>query len=133
MGTCECRCVDVRERPAAAAAAAVAAGVATFQACLACGAPWGRVAWGGLHAGVLPPKLRMSSAVSAGVWLGVVGAAIAPPTAPRRWSLTGLAPLLLVGAVLNAISPSKPERWWAVVAGLEAALVWAVAREGAES
>jgi hypothetical protein len=75
----------------------------------------------------------MSSAVSAGVWLGVVGAAIAPPTAPRRWSLTGLAPLLLVGAVLNAISPSKPERWWAVVAGLEAALVWAVAREGAES
>ena len=49
------------------AATAGLAVVAAFQVALAAGAPWGRAAWGGQHQGRLPARLRIASAVAAGV------------------------------------------------------------------
>jgi hypothetical protein len=47
----------------ALAAAAILAVLGVFQLALIAGAPLGRLAWGGQHE-VLPPKLRLGSAVS---------------------------------------------------------------------
>ena len=41
-------------------------GLVIFQTLLAFGAPFGKAAWGGQHDAVLPQKLRISSAISAG-------------------------------------------------------------------
>ena len=35
-----------------------------FQLCLVAGKQWGHLAWGGLHKGKLPKKLRIASALS---------------------------------------------------------------------
>lgn len=104
---------------------ALLAVVAAFQLGLAAGAPWGAAAWGGQHPGVLPRNLRIASGVAAVVvypllialvlasaglitdgWLPVDGTLI-------MWVL---AALLGVGAVMNFISPSPPERRWGAVA-----------------
>ncbi len=120
-------------RPATVTAAAIAVGVAGFQTALAAGAPWGAAAWGGAHPGVLPESLRVSSAVSAAAWAAIaVGISTLPPR-PRRLLQTGLVPLLGVATVLNVISPSPPERWWALVAASEAALLWVARSEPRQS
>lgn len=99
--------------------------VAAFQLGLALGAPWGAAAWGGQNPGVLPQRLRIASGVAAVVvypliialvlasagliddgWLPVDGTLI-------MW---GLAALLGIGAVMNFVSPSPPERRWRAVA-----------------
>lgn len=104
---------------------ALLAVVAVFQLGLALGAPWGAAAWGGQHPGVLPQRLRIASGIAAVVvyplvialvlasagliddgWLPVDGT-------PIMW---GLAALLGVGAVMNFLSPSPPERRWGAVA-----------------
>lgn len=47
--------------------------MAGFQLMLALGAPWGRLVWGGFHSGRLPPKLRLGSLASVGIYLcGIV-------------------------------------------------------------
>ena len=99
--------------------------IAAFQLALALGAPWGAAAWGGQNPGVLPQPLRIASGVaavivypliialvlgSAGViddgWLPVDGTVI-------MWAL---AALFGVGAVMNFVSRSPPERRWGAVA-----------------
>lgn len=99
--------------------------VTAFQLGLAFGAPWGAAAWGGQNPGVLPQRLRIASGIAAVViypllialvlasagmiddgWLPVDGTLI-------MW---GLAALLGVGAVMNFVSPSRPERKWGAVA-----------------
>ncbi len=101
---------------AAVVALALLAALAVFQGLLAAGLPLGRFAWGGQHE-VLPPNLRIGSAVSIGLYAafavlilqaagaisplpdGVAGVAI--------WVLTGY---LVLGIGMNAISRSRPER-----------------------
>lgn len=91
--------------------------VAMFQACLAAGAPWGRLAWGGRSA-ILPIGLRLASFVA--IFLYVLFAAIlldrvgltrllAWPVVAERgiWVMVGLFGL---GIVLNLISRSLAER-----------------------
>ncbi|MGY1731428.1 hypothetical protein ACI798_07895 [Geodermatophilus sp. SYSU D01045] len=100
----------------AAVGTALLAALAVFQLALAGGAPLGRFAWGGQHV-VLPPRLRVGSVVSIGVYaavaLLVLQAAGAVDLLPRglvevgMWVLTGYFGL---GVVLNAISRSRPER-----------------------
>jgi hypothetical protein len=99
--------------------------IAAFQLALALGAPWGAAAWGGQNPGVLPSRLRIASGVaavvvypliivlvlaSAGIidagWLPVDGTLI-------MWVLAGL---LGVGAIMNFVSRSAPERRWGAVA-----------------
>lgn len=96
-----------------------------FQLGLALGAPWGAAAWGGQNPGVLPQPLRIASGVAALVvypliialvlasariiddrWLPVDGT-------PIMWAL---AAVLGVGAVMNFVSRSPPERRWGAVA-----------------
>jgi hypothetical protein len=99
--------------------------ITAFQLALAFGAPWGAAAWGGQNPGVLPQPLRIASGVAAVVvypliialvlasagligdgWLPVNGTLI-------MWALAGL---LGVGAVMNFVSRSAPERRWGAVA-----------------
>ncbi|CAN7163837.1 hypothetical protein [Devosia sp. LjRoot3] len=90
-------------------------GLALFQANLAAGAPWGRLAWGGQYQR-LPLGLRIGSAVSiliyagfAAIVLGKAGlvAVSGDWLGPATW---GIAAFLALGTVMNAISRSMPER-----------------------
>jgi hypothetical protein len=110
---------------AAILAVVLLVGIAAFQLALALGAPWGAAAWGGQHPGVLPRRFRIASGIaalvvypliialvlaSAGIisdgWLPVDAALI-------MWALAGL---LGLGAVMNFVSRSPPERRWGAVA-----------------
>lgn len=110
---------------AAVLAVVLLVAIAAFQLALALGAPWGAAAWGGQHPGVLPRRFRIASGIaalvvypliialvlaSAGIigdgWLPVDGALI-------MWALAGL---LGIGAVVNFVSRSAPERRWGAVA-----------------
>lgn len=109
----------------AIAGAALMGVVILFQIALFAGAPWGSVAWGGRHPGVLPARLRVASAFSAVLlaflaWVilaaaGVVTSAPLPEDwlTPAAWAMTGY---FALGVLANLASRSKPERWWAVVA-----------------
>jgi hypothetical protein len=98
--------------------------VAAFQLALALGAPYGRAAWGGAHGGVLPPRLRGASAfVGLVVYPGVIAVVLSASglidadLAPGRAAVTMwvLATFFLLGAIANAVSRSRVERWWAPV------------------
>jgi hypothetical protein len=112
-------------RGAAIVAAILLAAIVVFQLALALGAPLGDAAWGGQHAGVLPPRLRIASGVAASAiyplfilvvlasarvieadWLPVKGRV-------AMWTLAGL---LTLGALANFASRSKRERYWGPVA-----------------
>lgn len=90
--------------------------MAGFQAALALGAPWGRASYGGQHVGRLPGNLRAASAVSVPVYLGAAAALTSGRTPPKaRRLLNGVLTVVGAGgAVVNALSPSWPERGWAV-------------------
>jgi asparagine N-glycosylation enzyme membrane subunit Stt3 len=95
-----------------------------FQLALAAGAPFGVAAWGGQNPGVLPGRLRVASAVVGLVvypviLLVILAAAgiIAVDWLPfdpvlACWFLAGF---FALGALVNAISRSPPERIWAIV------------------
>ena len=97
-------------------ATALLGGLALFQAGLAAGQPWGRLAWGGQHV-VLPPRLRVGSAVSivlyALIAAVVLTAAALTELVPQRfagvaiWVLVGY---FALGVLLNGISRSRQER-----------------------
>jgi hypothetical protein len=92
--------------------------IATFQVALALGAPLGQAAWGGRKPR-LPTRLRIGSAVAAGIWifaalivLGRAGSAVSPlPGAVERWGTWILVGLLVVGALMNFASSSRWERY----------------------
>ena len=116
-------------KPAAYLAIAAIAGVALFQVGLAAGRPWGRAAWGGQHHGVLPTRFRIASAVAAiAVYPLLIAYIAASAGLTPGWALPGagaammwaLAGFFLLGAVMNAVSRSPIERWWAPVALLVA-------------
>lgn len=113
-------------RTAGRAAAALLTGVAGFQLALAAGAPWGVVAYGGAHPGVLPDELRLASAVAAPVYGALAAvAAGAGGTRLRRGVLRGTTALLAVACAVNLASPSLPERLlWVPVTAAAAVLAW---------
>lgn len=88
-----------------------------FQTALACGAPWGRLAWGGAHR-VLPRRLRIGSLTSVVLYVafavlllsrtGVLPGGDSAPVIVLTWVLFGYS---VVGVVLNGISRSRAERW----------------------
>lgn len=100
---------------AALSACIILASLAIFQVALIAGAPLGAFAWGGTHK-VLPPKLRVSSAISILIYLFIaliiLSKAGIMPTAGSAsgvgmWVVAGY---FWLGVMLNAISRSKPER-----------------------
>jgi hypothetical protein len=108
-------------------AGALLLGVAACQVCLAAGAPWGTASYGGSHAGVLPSKLRRSSAITSvvyGALAAVAGTTLVEPVWRRR-VLTGAAPVMGAGAVMNLASPSLVERLiWTPVTVALAVTLW---------
>jgi hypothetical protein len=92
--------------------------IASFQAALALGAPLGRAAWGGTNER-LPPRFRIASFVSAGVWvlaalviLGRAGYSVSPMHADvARWGTYVLVGVLSLSGIANTISSSKWERF----------------------
>ncbi len=61
---------DIAQRAARVAVAGFGV-VATFQLALTLGAPWGRATLGGFNEGTLPPALRVVSAVSMAMFIGM--------------------------------------------------------------
>jgi hypothetical protein len=117
---CDARCDPAPHPPVTAAAALIATAIllalAGLQAQLAAGRPLGRFAWGGAH-DVLPPGLRIASAVSialyAAIAVALLDAAALVDALPGGWTATAawvLAGYFLVGVALNAASRSPPER-----------------------
>jgi hypothetical protein len=107
-------------------AAVLLAVIAIFQAALALGAPWGEAAWGGQNPGVLPRNLRIASGIAAVAVYPLLIVLVLTGTGfiDDGWLpidstvlMWALAALLTVGAVMNAVSRSPRERWWALVAG----------------
>lgn len=97
--------------------------VALFQIALACGAPFGRAAWGGQQPGVLPSRLRVMSGVAGAVVYpaiivtvlaagGIAGDWLGAAARPVMWVLTAI---FGIGTVMNAVSRSPLERIWAPV------------------
>jgi hypothetical protein len=124
-------------RIAAVAAAIGFAGIALFQGALAAGAPLGRAAWGGAHAGQLPGGLRIASGVAILVWAaasllllrrGGLGV-LAIPEGAAVWGAWILCGLSAVGALMNLASSSGWERFfWAPYALILAGLCAVAAR-----
>jgi hypothetical protein len=127
--------VALTPRAAARTTGALLAGIGTFQACLAVGAPWGRFAYGGRHEGRLPESFRRVSAVAAPVY-GVTAAVVLSETgSPRlqRSVLSGVAIFMAVGTALNLASRSPGERMlWTPLCALTAVLAGA-ARPSAQT
>lgn len=101
--------------------------IGVFQAALAAGAPWGRAAYGGAHPGVLPPRLRATSAAAAGAYGGLAYLVWTDRLEPgaQRWAYSGLSALFAVGTVMNALSRSPVERAvWTPVAGTLSIALW---------
>ena len=113
---------DPRQRRLSLLVAGGFAAVVAFQLALVAGAPWGSAAWGGTTPGRLPTELRVASAFAGCFYVaaaltalarGGVGRSAIPYAFSRRamWALTAL---MAVGAVMNAASPGRWERYgWA--------------------
>lgn len=115
----------------------IAFGVAVFQVCLACGAPWGAFAFGGANLGRLPLRYRIISAASlliyaiqAAVYAQAAGLVAFPLVASSlTWLLWVFVGFFALGTIMNAISRSKPERYtWTpiMVVSLVCALIVAL-------
>lgn len=122
---------ELAVRIAAAGAAGGFVFFAGFQLLLALGAAWGSAAYGGFHEGVLPPRLRIASAVSAVVLVAAAlvvlghgeywGASL--PSGIFYWGTWLLVALTTLSALANSASSSNWERFlWAPVALLLAFL-----------
>ena len=101
---------------AAIVASVILGGLALFQAGLAAGRPWGRLAWGGQHV-VLPSRLRIGSAVSIALYAGIV-AVLLTAAGLVGWLPQGFADVAIwvlvgyfaLGVLMNGISRSRAER-----------------------
>ena len=101
---------------AAVVACLALGGLAVLQICVAAGAPWGRLVWGGAHR-VLPRGLRIASAASvllyagfAAVLLSRAGIVPGDDSIAIRILTWVLFAYFAVGVVMNAVSRSRAER-----------------------
>jgi hypothetical protein len=100
--------------------------VVIFQACLAAGVPWGAASMGGKFPGKYPPKMRVVALLNILILLliAVIGLSRAdlfftqmlPFSKPAMWVVVIF---FVFGTVMNIITPSKIERIWAPVAGIQ--------------
>jgi hypothetical protein len=97
--------------------------VIIFQGCLAAGVPWGAASMGGRYPGKYPPKMRVVAIINILILLFMAAIVLAEADLllPQLKSFSGIAiwiiaGYLVIGTVLNTITPSKIERIWAPVA-----------------
>jgi hypothetical protein len=96
--------------------------IAIFQIALAAGAPYGEAAWGGRQGKILPRNYRIASALSCVFFFfsilvvlsatGIIDLFNSSFANGYMWFLTVY---LGLGIIMNAISRSKIERFWAPV------------------
>ncbi|MEQ6903347.1 hypothetical protein [Nocardioides sp. YIM 152588] len=110
-----------------AATAATLLVLADFQGALACGAPWGRAAYGGSRPGTLPGRLRAVSGLAAlayGTGAVLILRGTGSPAARSR-AFTALSAVMALGTVANGASRSPVERaLWTPLTAASAALAW---------
>ena len=100
--------------------------VILFQLCLAIGIPWGAASMGGKYPGKYPPKMRIAAVLNILVliFLSLIVLVRANMILTHLLSFSKFAIWFVVvfsaiGTVLNTITPSKIERIWAPLAGLQ--------------
>jgi hypothetical protein len=105
--------------------ASVTCGVVGFQMALAAGAPWGRIAMGGVNPGALPPSSRVAALVQAALLAAMAGVVLARAGVVPWWArvsrplVWGVVAITAISFALNLLTPSASERaLWAPVAGL---------------
>lgn len=97
--------------------------VMVFQGCLALGLPWGKASMGGKYPGKYPPRMKAVAVINIlilGLFVAIVWSK-ANLLFPQFKSLSDIGiwfvvAFMLIGTVLNTITPSKIERIWAPVA-----------------
>lgn len=97
--------------------------VMVFQGCLALGLPWGKASMGGKYPGKYPPRMKAVAVINIlilGLFVAIVWSK-ANLLFPQLKSLSDIGiwfvvAFMLIGTVLNTITPSKIERIWALVA-----------------
>ena len=91
-------------------------GVIAFQIALVAGVPWGAYAMGGAFPGQLPPALRIAAIVQAVLLAGMAAVILAqaglilPGWSQGSWLVWIVVVVMLLGLVLNLITPSAGER-----------------------
>lgn len=97
--------------------------VLIFQGCLALGLPWVKASMGGKYPGKYPPKMKMVAIINIvilGVFVAIVlskSDLLFPQLKPiSNIGIWFVVAFMVLGTVLNTISPSKIERIWAPVA-----------------
>lgn len=100
--------------------------VILFQGALALGAPWGAASMGGKYPGKYPPKMRAVAVVNMMIlgFMAMVVLSRAGLFFPGLHNVSqigswGVVAFFIVGTVLNTITPSRIERIWAPVAGIQ--------------
>ena len=100
--------------------------VILFQACLAAGLPWGAASMGGKFPGKYPPKMRLIAIVNILILIFIVAIVLSRAGLyfPEMYSFSrtaiwGVVLFMGLGTVMNSITPSKVERIWAPVAGIQ--------------
>jgi hypothetical protein len=100
--------------------------VIIFQGCLAAGLPWGEASMGGRYPGKYPPKMRVVAVINIAILciLTVIVLSRADFLLPQLKSIAKIGIWFVVaffsiGTILNSITPSKIERIWAPVAGIQ--------------
>jgi len=112
-----------------------------FQLALAMGAPWGEMSMGGKYPGRYPHKMRVVAFALAVLWIiialvvltraGITFENLYEYSKTGIWFVFGL---LLVGAILNLITPSKKERiLWTPIGVVMLISVYVIARSGSLS
>ena len=104
-------------------------GIGVFQLALALGAPLGEMAWGGQYKGKLPDRLRAASASSLLILCLFVIATLIKGGVIATGADTffgyvyvGMIAYFVIGIIVNAVSRSKLERWWAPYSAMMAVL-----------
>jgi hypothetical protein len=102
---------------AAVVFAVVTFGVIAFQLALAAGAPWGEYAMGGAFPGRYPPRLRAAAigqalllGVTAVIVLSAAGLVLPGVAQSFPWLIWLVVAFSGMAVLLNAVSPSAPER-----------------------
>lgn len=97
--------------------------VLIFQGCLALGLPWVKASMRGKYPGKYPPKMKMVAIINIvilGVFVAIVlskSDLLFPQLKPiSNIGIWFVVAFMVLGTVLNTISPSKIERIWAPVA-----------------
>jgi hypothetical protein len=111
--------------------------LAFFQILLIAGAPIGRFAWGGQHK-ILPPKLRIGSVVSIGIYAFIAALILSkagiwqviPEGTFLTVSLWVVFAYFVLGVGMNAISRSKAERYTMAPASLVFAICLFIIAKG---